>query len=76
MDGYLESARNKVKRKQTLSQQRDHTDPSVNLGDLGNFCEKILDRQSTPEAACALYEITDSTQEDLLRYLQDAFEVP
>jgi hypothetical protein len=76
VEGYLESARNKVKRKQPLSQHKDHTDPSVNLGDLGNFCEKILDRQSTPETACALYEITDCTQEDLLHYLQDAFEVP
>lgn len=76
VEGYLESARDKIKKRQAPSQYHRHLDSSVILGDLGNFCERISDRKKTFEEGRFLYEITDCNQKELLRYLQDAFEIP
>jgi hypothetical protein len=82
VEGYLESARDQVEnkqagdKKQALGQHKDHSDAVRNLGDLGNFCEKVFDRSKTSEDSRVLYDITDCSPEDLLHYLQDTFEIP
>lgn len=70
----LELAQGNVEKKQTQSQ--NHADSPINFGDLGNFCEKVFDRHATGDRGYVLYNITDCTQEELLHYLQDSFEIP
>jgi hypothetical protein len=82
VEGYLDSARDEVENKQALDrnqalgQHKDQSDAVRNLGDLGNFCQKVSDRLKLDEERGVLYDITDCTQEDMLHYLQDAFEIP
>lgn len=82
VESYLESARDRVEnkqvcdRKQALDQHKDYSDSVRNLGDLGNFCEKVSGRLKTSEESRVLYDITDCSPEDLLHYLQDTFEIP
>ena len=73
VESHLQSARCKVEREQTR-QHKDHTDTI--LGDLGNFCENVFDRTKTDKNVRTLYEITNHTRQELLHYLQDAFETP
>lgn len=74
--GCLQSAQARVEKKQARSQHDGGPDTPLNLGDLGNFCENVFENHKTGDGGHALYEVTDCTQEALLHYLQDAFEIP
>jgi hypothetical protein len=89
VEGYLKLARDRrVKKKQASDQEpaldeeqalgrhKDRTDPILHLGDLGNFCEKVLHKLKTNEEGRVPYDITDCTRDELLQYLQDSFEIP
>lgn len=76
VESYLQSARRKVAKQQARGQHEGRLESTLNLGDLGNFCEKVLDEYTTYDEGRVLYEVTDCTQEELLHYLQDSFEVP
>jgi hypothetical protein len=77
VEGYLESARGKAEKKQARSQPTARPTSTTNLGDLGNFCEKVFDTDMSGDGPDrVLYETTDCLQEQLLHYLQDSFETP
>jgi hypothetical protein len=63
-------------KKQPSGQSKDQSEPVLNLGDLGNFCEEVFGKLNTNEEARVHYATTDCVQDDLLHYLQDSFEIP
>jgi hypothetical protein len=65
-----------IDRMQRMGQYKEHPDPVLNLGDLGNFCEEVFDKLETNEKGRVLFDITDCAQDELLHYLQDSFETP
>jgi len=75
VERYLESARNKVEKKQAQSKHERRPDSPLNLGDLGNFCQKVFDRHMDCDRRRVSYETTDYLQEQMLNYLQDSFEI-
>jgi hypothetical protein len=76
VDQYLDLARSRVERKQARGANKSLSDSPIDLGDLGTFCANAFDRRGTGDEDRFRYDITDCTQEDLLHYLQDAFEIP
>jgi hypothetical protein len=63
-------------RMQRMGQYKEHPDPVLNLGDLGDFCEEVFDKLETNEKGRVLFDITDCAQDELPHYLQESFETP
>jgi hypothetical protein len=76
VEGHLQSARSRIEKKRALSDHRDQPDLVLDLGDLGNYCEKVFNRMGADGDGRVLYDVTDCTQKKLLHYLQDYFEIP
>lgn len=73
----LSEARESIASRQYRDSDRMSDPDSIYLGDLGDFCEETaLTWKKPPPSKRPEFEITYQRDHEILRYLQDAFEVP
>lgn len=72
---FLEIARTKAAAQQSVESIENEAE-EIFLGDLGHFCEDVFKSFSTPEdTPRPIFTTSYNRDNDLLRYLQDGFEV-
>lgn len=72
----LDNARKNVAKSQNHNSGRVGGVESIYLGDLGHFCEEVLGTRGQPNGQNPKFVVTYGRDQEILHYLQDAFEVP